>query len=516
MSLQKKCQSRRIPRAKAVLNAINKDIENNLYCISKNLNVPNQTVSSMELNLAKLPGIFCFNTRVAVKRVEAKFYTIDEKGYYHEEFISEAQEQQIRKKHDGLMVKVHALNGRLGDSDFEYFEYIEKFVYDFAMNNIDSLLDRRNEPIYLGTYNDIAKKVKNLKSVGGSNYDAIEAFLHRLTGLVITYYGKAKYIDTYMENNEKRETKKGGGYMPFRNFTCTGEIDGNKGITLEVDATYLSNVVNGHSKLIYNQLNKGIKNSNSKYLFRYLTLSDQKAMVPTKYSELTQLMGIVRHKNKAKIMNQIGSIARGINNDNHGDLLVYVTQNDNLMFGKNFPFIMKPMKDKKDWQILFFLNVYITPDMHNYGVQSISRSIVETRLSQLHEIYEAFCSIAEMHGLSLHEYIHKGLNAVALTRAYGLTESELSDIKKHAHDDKLKLKAKMQKRAILGAEAEKLYNGFDPAMKIISDAKALKLQNAAIIKGQNEADDYVLLQEKMTNQKNKVGRPNTIDSDIPF
>lgn len=506
MSIKTTVRKSRIPHAKSAIEVINADIEENGWCADNRLLLPNTTLSAMELNLTRLPGIFTFISNNAGHTVDGKYYEIDEKGNYRQIDSSDAKNTQISAMSNKMVVKISATKGQLGPLDFEYFQHVEELLYKYIIDNQQQFTPMKNAQINLGTYCDFIKVVKGKKCLGGSSYGYVENFFHRLTGLTVTYFGKAKYIAKYMVNGNIKERTVSGDYKPFRKFNSDGEVNGNKGIFLEVDADYISNVICGHTKLVYSELINGISQSSSKYLFRYLTIHDKKAIIPLKYSELTQLMGVTRHTKKALALNQIGSFARGINNDKHGNLLVYASTNDDAMFGKKFPFIMKKMNNKHDWQFLFFLNVFVTPDMHNYGVQSIALDIIKNKKKRLNEIYETICGLAERVNMSVKDYLENGLTGVSLARALGVSEHETEEMKKRNM-------RKVTHEAIAGRKLLKLAGGLEQSNKLLREIENKKRLNSLEQESLKEQERIEKL-SVVVSEKRRRGRP--ICDGIPF
>lgn len=160
--------------------------------------------------------------------------------------------------------------------------------------------------------------------------------------------------------------------------------------------------MNGHCKPFYYEILSNINQASSKYLFRYLMLFENMKFIFVNYSVLADMLSLKRRTKRSQIIEQIGEIARHINNEIVGDVLLYTSTKDDGINGKNYPFLFDTGKEKGDYVFTFSLTSCLSP-YTNKEVKSLAVDMLKEKEKREWILYNEAAEAAKDSTMSLEE-----------------------------------------------------------------------------------------------------------------
>lgn len=384
-------------------------------------------MSGFDQNIMLFPGIFSYIKENEGKPVGKKHYVTYGRTHFEPIPQEEASELLGKKNHrDYSMMVIEETNGQLGPNDSKCYITLEQIIYreinDNYLRYLEGAVEGPSQEVQIGTMRQFTSQALNDKS--GTAYKMVEGFFHRIKGLGFTPIVAKGFGLKYKTENGADAVIVDDYLKPFPGSRFVGKEGGNQKLNLKVDNRVILNILHGGTKMQYDEVINAITCAKSKHLLRMLTMLDKKSSIFIDYTDFVQIFELKRYYHQSQVERQIGLIANPIN---------YDPQNKILIGGKkdspDRPFGVKPLK-KDNWQLVFKLNAFSTPNMETYvsktKVQSEAVSMFRERRKLLLEVRQE----AAEHGLSPEEYVLTH-GDVALIRLRGLAAEEVAGIIRH-------------------------------------------------------------------------------------
>lgn len=474
------------------------------YVVESGLNASIRgQISGFDTNAAMLPGVFSLNDDKAGLPVSKKYFT----RAANNDFVSltEHEANILEKQGECILLVVEESNGQLGPSDFKCYCIFEQLIYEEVTSNKRKYSDGcEDKYVYLGNIRGFAKKALGYDN--DSAYKTVTNFIKRIRGLSFT--AKGPEVGFSLKTTGKM-IYGDIDYKPFTGHVLVGEVNGNRGINILVNNKYIQNILNGGSRLQYNDIINSIDNPLSKFLFRYLCLRDRKFHLLIKYSTLVQIMDIKRETTLSAASRQIGRIAKRINNKENGEVLIVTNLSGKGFMSENIPFGVKDMKAKDDWQFIFNLNVNVTPEMHTYVRKPKVQIWVMDVYKRWREIMKEIHENAYELGMTPAEYFKHGYGGVYIFNNLGLAENEIEKLRKYFANQ-------ARKKSFLGGKAEKVFGGVDAANQALNEIESHKKEVYYAAKEQAATAKVNIQLPTVEVRKRGRGRPKKEIEGLPF
>lgn len=418
-------------------------IDKNVFDMIAVQNEFEKNIYRVEKKIFGTPGIFEFNSNNNDSKLQiptSKYYIIDDvfKGYFTE--IDEFRYSKLIITNSYNLLKVSLECGPFNATDFKLYCYVEQQIHDAIRKRDSRLFEKDGEiKISIGNANQISGSALGYKKAGKNQIEAIQRFLKKLKGLVITTTLKVEHMDFCGGVINAAELYRTVDYKPFEGYQYNRSTRIVRGVeeTLKLEywilpsIKYLENIDDyKNSRKVNKAVLNFIGNGAAKFLYRMICMHDNHNFIVIKYSKIAQMMNLHMYTTPSKIYEKLGKYFKEINEYYDGPVFFYNKENSSKeKYSKELPFEVKKTDD--GFNIRCWINPFLTPRKTTKaalkGAGNDAAKNIEEKKSVVDEIVDQFWEDIEENGVSPNEYLHEFqfvLEAYAIEHDYKVRELE--------------------------------------------------------------------------------------------